>query len=176
MQRMIRITNPHITRRGLLLLAPATGLALLAAACGNSTSGGGYGAAPSSSNPAASAGGAVTVTVRTSGLGQILTDGQGKTVYLFEKEKAGVSSCDGSCAGVWPPVTTSGAAQSSGTASALLVSTTTRTDGKVQVTYNGHPLYYYVGDGKPGDTNGQNLDQFGAGWYVLNPAGSKIDQ
>jgi predicted lipoprotein with Yx(FWY)xxD motif len=77
---------------------------------------------------------------------------------------------------VWPAFTTSGAAQASSGATASLLGTSTSSGGQALVTYNGHPLYYYVGDNKPGDTNGQNLDQFGGSWYVLSASGTQVGQ
>jgi predicted lipoprotein with Yx(FWY)xxD motif len=164
--------------------APAAGLAaltLILAACGGGGSSaygaGGYGAAPLT--PSA-AGSAATVDLRDSSLGQIVVGAQGRTLYLFEADKGGKSTCDGPCASVWPPYLGTGTPQS-GTpqpgsgASAALIGTTTRGDGGTQVTYGGHPLYYYVGDKAPGDVTGQDLDQFGAKWYVLDKDGKKID-
>jgi predicted lipoprotein with Yx(FWY)xxD motif len=166
---VIRLTHTLSASYRLLLVAPAAGLALLIAACGGYS--GGYGAAPSAS---VSLSASASVGVRSTGLGSILTDAQGRTVYLFSRDSGASSSCDTSCAAVWPPLTTAGAALAGNGASASLVATTTRHDGSKQVTYNGHPLYYYVGDRNPGDTTGQNLDQFGGGWYVVSPAGAQI--
>ena len=168
---LIRITHILSASYRLLLIAPAAGLALLIAACGGY--GGGTGAAPST---AVSSSATASVAVRSTGLGQILTDAQGRTLYLFARDSGAGSACDTSCAAVWPPLTTGGAAFAGSGASGGLVGTITRADGSKQVTYNGHPLYYYVGDRNPGDTTGQNLDQFGGGWYVLSPAGAQIGQ
>ncbi|MEU3556504.1 hypothetical protein AB0E65_20175 [Streptomyces fragilis] len=115
--------------------------------------------------------------MRTAGdLGKILADGKGRTLYLFEADTSAKSTCDGACAGVWPPSTTQGAPKAGPGVDASKLSTTTRDDGKKQVVYNGHPLYSYKGDGAAGDTNGQGLDQFGAKWYVLDASGKKIDK
>ena len=166
---MIRLTHTVSALYRLLLVAPAAGLALLIAACGGY--GGGYGASTSTTRSSSAT---ASVAVRSTGLGSILTDAQGRTVYLFARDSGARSSCDTSCAAVWPPLTTAGAALAGNGASAGLVATTTRNGGSKQVTYNGHPLYYYVGDRNPGDTTGQNLDQFGGGWYVVSPAGAQI--
>jgi len=107
-------------------------------------------------------------------LGKILVDSRGRSLYLFEKDTGPKSTCYGSCAVAWPPFTTSGTPTAGTGAKASLIGTTTRTDGKDEVTYNGHPLYYYAGDSAAGDTNGQDLNQFGAAWYVLSPAGNQI--
>jgi predicted lipoprotein with Yx(FWY)xxD motif len=116
-----------------------------------------------------------TIDVRKSDLGTMLTDNSGRTLYLFEKDKGNASTCNGSCASAWPPLTTSGAPKAGAGVKASALGTTKRADGSAEVTYNGHPLYYYVGDSGPGSTTGQGLDQFGAEWYVLAPSGNKID-
>jgi len=105
-------------------------------------------------------------------LGQILVDGKGITVYLFVKDTGPSSTCYTSCAQVWPPVLTSGPPQAGTGAAASLLGTTTRTDGKVEVTYAGHPLYYFVSDKQPGDATGQGVDNFGGLWWVLTPSGA----
>jgi predicted lipoprotein with Yx(FWY)xxD motif len=117
-----------------------------------------------------------TLQVRTAALGKILVTSKGRTLYLFEKDKGTKSECFGACAKNWPPLRTSGKPTVGRGLSASKVGTTKRSDGKRQVTYKGHPLYLFVQDTKPGDTKGQNLDAFGAEWYVLSPAGSKVDK
>jgi predicted lipoprotein with Yx(FWY)xxD motif len=117
-----------------------------------------------------------TVDVADSGLGKILVDTKGRTLYLFEKDQGTTSSCYGACAGGWPPYTTNGARRAGAGVSASLLGTTTRTDGKTEVTYHGHPLYYFAGDRKPGDSNGEGLKAFGAEWYVLSAAGNKVEK
>ena len=116
-----------------------------------------------------------TVSARTTKLGRILVDAHGRTLYLFEKDKGATSSCDGACASVWPPLTTGGTAKAGPGVTAAKLGVTNRTDGRTEVTYGGHPRYTYAGDQKPGDVQGQGLDQFGAEWYVLAPGGHKID-
>ena len=111
-----------------------------------------------------------------SSLGQILVDGNGKTLYLFEADTSAQSTCTGGCAQAWPPVTTNGAPKGAGGASASLLGTTARSDGTTQVTFGGHPLYSFTGDTKPGDTNGEGSTAFGAGWDVLTPTGEKIEK
>jgi predicted lipoprotein with Yx(FWY)xxD motif len=98
------------------------------------------------------------------------------TVYLFEADKGAASSCSGACAGAWPPVRTSAQATSAGGAMAADLGTLTRSDGTKQVTYKGHPLYFFVRDGDKGDAYGQGVKAFGASWYVLAPSGSKVDR
>jgi predicted lipoprotein with Yx(FWY)xxD motif len=107
-------------------------------------------------------------------LGRILVDSQGRTVYLFRKDTGPTSTCSGECAVDWPPVTTKGKPTAGSGVTADEVGATSRSDGKTQVTYNGHPLYLFEGDSGPGDTNGQGIAAFGARWYVLSPAGSQV--
>src|SRR5262249_1417179 len=115
-----------------------------------------------------------TVSVATTGLGKALVDSTGRTLYLFEKDSGTRSSCSGACADAWPPLRVSGSSSTGGGARASMIGTTKRNDGAAPVTYNGHPLYLYAGDQKPGDTNGQGLNAFGAEWYALSPAGDRI--
>ena len=127
---------------------------------------------PTPANPAS----APAVTVGHTPLGSIVTDGAGMTVYLFEKDTGTTSSCYGACATAWPPVLATSTQPGAGNgADQAMVATTMRTDGKTQLTYAGHPLYHFAGDHKPGDTTGQGSHAFGAGWYVITPAGQKID-
>ena len=152
-------------------LAPALAVPLLALAisgCGGSSK---ASASPSTTTTKAQA---ASVDVRDTSLGKILVDSQGRSLYLFKKDTGPTSTCSGACAVAWPPFTTSGTPQAGSGAKASLISTSTRSDGKTQVVYNGHPLYYYAGDSQAGDTNGQDLNQFGASWYVLSPAGDQI--
>jgi predicted lipoprotein with Yx(FWY)xxD motif len=116
-----------------------------------------------------------TVKTRHGKLGTFLVGGNGRTLYLFEKDKTSKSTCTGQCAQFWPPLLTSGKPKAAGKAKASLFGTTKRSDGKVQVTYKGHPLYYFSQDTKPGDTMGEGFNAFGAKWYVLAPSGKKID-
>jgi predicted lipoprotein with Yx(FWY)xxD motif len=106
-----------------------------------------------------------------------LVDGRGRTLYLFEADKPDMSNCSSACVSVWPPLVATGQAPAArGGALPSKLGTTKTGTGRSIVTYDGHPLYYYAGDQKPGDTKGQDLDQFGAGWYVVTPAGNKIDE
>jgi predicted lipoprotein with Yx(FWY)xxD motif len=155
----------------------AVGVAVLAAACSSGSSS--TGAAASGSSPAASApgsaasGSAATVikTASASG-GTFLTDGSGRAVYLWVKDTGDASMCTGACAGAWPPVTTTSTATASGGAQASDLGTITRSDGTKQVTYDGHPLYYFAGDSGPGMATGQGSDEFGAKWWLVQPSGS----
>ena len=167
--------SPHVRRQAkrLLLLSPA-GLGIVAAACGyggSASTGYGGGSGGNAGSPT-SAPAASSVTTATSKLGKILTDAQGRTLYLFTKDSTGSSSCTGTCLSVWPAFDSSGAAQAGGGVSPTLLGAAS--GSAAQVTYNGHPLYYYVGDTKAGDTNGQDLNQFGGSWYVVSPAGAQV--
>ncbi|MFF5992246.1 COG4315 family predicted lipoprotein [Prauserella flavalba] len=118
-------------------------------------------------------GGGPTVSTADTDLGEILVDGKGMTVYLFEKDGPGTSRCDGACARAWPPLLTKGEPRAGGDADEALLGTTKRGDGSAQVTYDGHPLYRFVKDSAPGDVNGNEVEGFGAEWYAVTPAGGK---
>jgi predicted lipoprotein with Yx(FWY)xxD motif len=119
-------------------------------------------------------GAGTTLRIANSPFGRILVDGNGRTLYDFPPDTRGASTCYGACAALWPPLTTIGKPHAGGGVAPSLVGTTRRTDGKVEVTYGGHPLYYYVADSKRGETTGQGLNQFGAPWWVISPAGKEI--
>ncbi len=127
------------------------------------------------SRAAAATQSSTTVSTATSKLGRILADSRGRTLYLFENDKRGHSACAGACATYWPPLLTRGKPTAARAAKQALLGTTRRADGTTQVTYAGHPLYRFLQDTKPGQTTGQDLHDFGAGWYVLAPAGTKIE-
>jgi predicted lipoprotein with Yx(FWY)xxD motif len=114
--------------------------------------------------------GGSAVSVRHTSVGQTLVDANGRTLYLFEADKHNVSRLSAAGRAVWPPFTAAGTIKAEGGAQAAKLGTTTR--GFKQVTYNGHPLYYYIGDHAPGSTKGQNLNQFGALWFVLSTGGN----
>ena len=115
---------------------------------------------------------ASSVSLRTTALGKVLVGSNGRTLYLFTADK-GSSACYGKCAVVWPPLLASDPSVGTGLNSSIL-GTTKRTDGKLQVTYNGHPLYYFVKDTKVGDANGEGIDHFGGRWWVVSATGSQI--
>jgi predicted lipoprotein with Yx(FWY)xxD motif len=150
--------------------------AALVAGCGGGSSGT-VSSTPSTQRtaPPASASGA-SVVIRQTGLGKTLVDGAGRTLYLFEKDSGTRSACYGACAMVWQPFTTSSRPAAGSGADAAKGGTTRRRDGAMQVTYGGHPVYFYTPDTKPGDTKGEGLNQFGAEWYVLSPAGKKVEK
>ena len=114
------------------------------------------------------------VKTRHGKLGTFLVDAQGHTLYLFQKDKTSKSTCSGACAQAWPPAIASGTPSGAGGVRKALLGTTKRADGKLQLTYNGHPLYRFVMDKKPGDTKGQGVNAFGARWYAVNTAGKRL--
>ena len=126
-----------------------------------------------STTHAAEASGAVVSTANTS-LGRILVDSRGRTLYLFGRDRNGKSACSGQCASFWPPLITSGKPRVTSGARASLMGTTKRADGRLQVTYDHHPLYTFVKDTKAGQTNGEGVNAFGATWNVVSPAGAKV--
>ena len=124
---------------------------------------------------ASNVGSGATVSTGSSSLGRILVDGKGRTLYLFEKDRRDRSACSATCATYWPPLLTHAKPTAGRGVKASLLGTIRRAGGTTQVTYAGHPLYRYLPDTKPGQTNGQDSHDFGAGWYVLSPAGKKIE-
>jgi len=174
--------SPNRSRLALAVVVAALALTSVAAGCGSddngngSSSGGAYGGGVNTTaqtTPSGSGGAGVVSVADNPELGKIIVDSGGNTLYYFLKDKGGKSACYGACAAVWPPYTTNGEPKGEGGAEASLLGTSKRTDGGEQVTYNGFPLYTYVGDKKPGDTNGNDFEQFGAEWYALTPAGEK---
>jgi predicted lipoprotein with Yx(FWY)xxD motif len=143
---------------------------------GSSAGGGGAYGAPASTPtttkaPSAAAAG---VGVASHGVGTMLVDAQGRTLYLFKADTSSTSTCDGECAQGWPPLTTDGAPKAASGAQAKLLGTSKRSDGTMQVTYAGHPLYHFSGDAAAGQLNGQAVNAFGALWYAVGPDGTAI--
>lgn len=154
--------------------SPSAAGASASSASTSSAAAGAYGQATgqSASKPGATA---LITTKHDKKLGMILADGHKRlTVYLFEADKPGSSSCTGACAGFWPPVT--GRARAQGAATSADLGTIKRPDGRTQVTYKGHPLYLYVKDKDDEDAYGEGIKAFGAEWYALSPSGNKIDE
>jgi predicted lipoprotein with Yx(FWY)xxD motif len=145
-----------------ILLPLALVAALVVAGCGSSDS----------SDSKSSSG---TVDVASASMGKILVGPNGRTLYLFEKDKGPKSECTGDCLAEWPPLTVSGKPTAGSGVTGSKLGTSKLSDGKTIVTYNGHPLYYYAADTKAGETTGQGLDRYGAEWYVLSPAGNKVE-
>jgi predicted lipoprotein with Yx(FWY)xxD motif len=168
-------------KRGYLIGGIATAAVLIGggfAVDAATAHGGGPTGSPYSAGATSSTGATSPVALGTAVLqpGTALVDGAGRTLYLFEADDPTMSACSGACAQVWPPLLTQGSPVTvSGPAQSALVGSLARGDGTQQVTYDGHPLYYYAGDRNSGDSHGQDLDQFGASWYVVAPSGDKID-
>jgi len=165
-----------------LIAAAALAFGIAVAACGGSSS---SSAAPASGTNASAGGGAggygygggggsssasaVTLKTASSPLGSILVDQDGKTLYLFEADSK--NKCSGGCLNLWPPIMANGKATAGSGVSAGMIGAAT---GSSQVTYAGHPLYWFSGDTKAGDTNGEGLDDFGGEWYAISPAGTAV--
>lgn len=147
----------------------AAALGLVLSACSTS---------PSGSTPASAQASqqGVTVSTTSASLGTFLVGPDGKSLYLFEADTSSKSTCTDACAQGWPPLITNGSPVAGSGVTQSLLSTSQRADGTSQVVYNGHPLYYFAGDTKAGDTNGEGSTAFGAGWDVVSPAGDKIEK
>jgi predicted lipoprotein with Yx(FWY)xxD motif len=163
-------------KRSLLATSGLAGVTVMAAACGGS--GGGYGASngpPTPASPAVPSATATTVAAGNSPLGQILVDGRGRSLYLFEADTNGKSNCTSAgCVAEWPPFIAAGTAQVGAGLAADQLGTTTRADGHQQVSYHGHPLYYFAGDAQPGTASGQGLNDNGGLWYVVHTDGTPV--
>ena len=150
--------------------------ALVLAACGGSSYGGNSSPTTSSkaSAPAATSSAAPVVTAKSSSLGTFLVDAKGRTLYLWDADHGAMSTCNGACATDWPPLTTKAAPNAGAGVKASLLGTSKRSDGTQEVTYAGHPLYYFAGDTAAGQSTGQGSAAFGAPWWVVSPAGAAI--
>lgn len=168
------MTGHRATNRRLSAAVVAVGATLLVAACGSS------GSATHATNASATAGKSAAKTTRLTigtakgSMGTYLTGASGRAVYMWVADSSGKSVCAGTCAQNWPPVTTASKPAVIGGANAADLGTTVRSGGAKQVTYNGHPLYYYIGDSGPGMTSGQGSDGFGAKWWLMAPSGTPI--
>ncbi len=171
----------------LVLTGGVVAAALLAAACGSaSTSASNPYGAPAASpsvapvvaptiSPTPNVATGTTIGVGSTRLGQVLVDGQGRTVYLFVADSGTKSSCNSSaCVQYWPPVLTTGAPQAGPGVTGSLLGTTSRQDGATEVTYAGHPLYTFISDKNAGDVTGQGVNGFGGPWYAVSPSGMQI--
>jgi predicted lipoprotein with Yx(FWY)xxD motif len=116
------------------------------------------------------------VALRTTALGSILVDSRGHTLYLFEKDRNGVSMCNSACVTYWPALTSHGTPHAGTGPHQSLLQLTRAHNGAQQVTYAGHPLYTFVGDKHAGQTSGEGLNNFGAEWYALAASGRKVEQ
>jgi predicted lipoprotein with Yx(FWY)xxD motif len=167
----------------------ALGSAVVLAACGSSASSSATPAttsstptANSSTDPApaaanasaAKASGAAVVETHSSKYGKVLFDRAGRVLYLFASDRGKTSTCYGGCAATWPPYTVNRAPRAGVGVRSGLLGTTRRHDGSLQVTYAGHPLYYFTGDRSPGQITCQHVSNFGGLWLVVNPSGTPV--
>jgi predicted lipoprotein with Yx(FWY)xxD motif len=170
---MLKVTSTSAARwRSVIVIAFA---GLLIAACATKTTT----ASPPAAGGAASAAapdniGTAVVMTKSGPDGTYLTDGSGKTLYLFAIDTKGQSMCDATCARYWPPLMTSGAPTAGSGATGSMLTTVARSDGSTQVVYNGHPLYYYLADTKTGDVTGQGVNDSGGLWWLVSPTGGAI--
>src|SRR6266576_3072949 len=116
---------------------------------------------------------ASTITLKSTAVGKVLVGANGRTLYLFTADKGTKSVCYGKCATYWPPLIAGKPTAGAGL-NASLLGTTKRKDGKLQVTSNGHPLYFFQPDKKAGDINGQGFVHFGGSWWTVSAAGAKV--
>jgi predicted lipoprotein with Yx(FWY)xxD motif len=128
----------------------------------------------SGSSGSSEASGPEAVGTSKGSVGTYLTADEGRSVYLWVADSGGKSACSGTCARYWPPVETKGKPKAEDGVNAALLGTVTRSDGSEQVTYKGHPLYYYLLDKSKGQTTGQGNDGFGAKWWLVAPSGEAI--
>ena len=166
-------TRPVSLRLGGLVAALLT-VGVIVAGCGSSSSSSSSSAAGSASSATPAAATAVSVGTASGSDGTYLTGASGRALYLWVADKGSKSSCSGACAGVWPPLLTKGSPVAANGVTASDLGTTTRSDGTKQVTYKGHPLYYYAADTSAGKTTGQGSNSFGAKWWLVAPSGSAI--
>ena len=167
----------------------AAGVGLAVAACSSSSSTTSSGPATSSpaAAPAATQASSLAATGQPSGTatvslaaisripGRALVGRDGRTLYLFQADKNRTSACSGACAAAWPPYIVTGTPQAGSGVNQALLGTIIRPDGTMQLTYDGHPLYYFTADTAAGTAHGQAVKAFGAEWYVVGASGSKID-
>jgi predicted lipoprotein with Yx(FWY)xxD motif len=171
------MANSRKVTRRLYAIAAVAGAALVVAGCGSSsTSSSAAASSPSSSSSTTSTTSSAGVSIGTTKGkdGTYLTGASGRALYLWVADTSGKSSCSGACAQAWPPLTSTGSPAVSGGAMAADLGTITRADGTKQVTYKGHPLYYFAGDPSSGTTTGQGSPQFGAKWWLVSPSGKAI--
>ena len=167
--------------RNLSAIAVLAAAVTLIAGCGgsgdsgSSAAGGAYGSngegAANARNASSTEPVAAVLVGSAAGVGKVLVDSGGLTLYYFEKDRHGKSACYGACASAWPPLT--GTPKGAGGAKASMLGTSKRKSGATQVTYAGRPLYTYTGDSRPGEDNGTDSRAFGASWYPLHPNGTK---
>jgi predicted lipoprotein with Yx(FWY)xxD motif len=131
-------------------------------------------AASASTTTSAKAKKSPTLKLRQTGLGKILVDSKGRTLYEFGHDKKNKSRCSGQCAANWPPAGSPAKPTVAKGIDKSKLKVITRNDGSRQLSFNGHPLYRFIADGKPGDTNGENITAFGGTWDVLSKTGAVV--
>lgn len=160
--------------RGFLAAGGVVSTLVLVAACGGSSGGSGGGGSQDGGGTGHSPAASTVVETHSGPLGTYLTDGKGMTLYLFASDTSTKSTCNTQCLTYWPPLVAKGSVSVSGGAESGDLGTITATNGSKQVTYDGHPLYYYLQDTSPGQTTGQGVDSFGAKWWLVAPSGKPI--
>jgi predicted lipoprotein with Yx(FWY)xxD motif len=175
---MVTLSTAKFRVAGLLALAIS---AIAVAGCGSSSSSTSSASAAtpaaspaSSTTSTAAAAAGITIKTATGSAGTYLVGPNGKAIYLWAADTGDKSSCSGACATAWPPVTTTGKPTAGAGVNAADLGTTTRSDGSEEVTYKGHPLYYFIADKSAGDTKGQGSNNFGAKWWLVAPSGDAI--
>jgi len=163
----------HVASATAVAGALALGLVLAACSSSASPSAGAHSTTSSSASPTSTSKATVSSTTSAK-FGAMLVDSSGRTLYLLSSDTSSTSTCTGSCASIWPPLTTTGSPTAGSGVNASLLGTITRSDGSHQVTYGGHPLYTYVSDTASGQVNGQGVVAFGGTWYVVGTSGSAV--
>ena len=154
--------------------AALVGVAVVVAACGSSTPSSSASSAANKTPAAAATGNAVSVGTATGSDGTYLVGASGRALYLWDADRHDKSVCAGACAQAWPPLTTKSAPVAASGVAMSQLSTVSRSGGAKQVTYDGHPLYYFAGDTSKGSLTGQGSDNFGAKWWLVAPSGAAI--
>jgi predicted lipoprotein with Yx(FWY)xxD motif len=171
---MNKLLESKRTSLALKVGLPLAAAAVLAAACSSGTSG--SASTPASTAAPSTTGGssAATVDLHTGSGASFLTDSSGRALYLWTPDTMTTSMCSGACATAWPPLTVKGTPTAGAGATASDLGTISRSDGTKQVTYAGHPLYYFAGDKAAGQTSGEGSNGFGAPWYLVASSGQQI--
>jgi predicted lipoprotein with Yx(FWY)xxD motif len=170
---MVRATTAKFRIGSVAALA---GVALVVAGCGSSSNSSSSASAPATPAPASApqSSGGLAISTTSGPDGTYLSGASGRAIYLWVADSGSKSNCSAECAKVWPPVLTNGKPTAASGVSASDLATTTRSDGAKQVTYMGHPLYYFIADSSSDPTKGQGSDSFGAKWWLVAPAGSDV--
>jgi predicted lipoprotein with Yx(FWY)xxD motif len=153
-------------------MGAAVAAALVVAACGSASSG--QATKTASTKPAAAKSTGLTISTAKGSMGTYLVGSSGRALYLWAADHGGKSACSGACAQNWPPLTSSSTPKAGSGVNAGDLGSIVRSDGTKQVTYNGHPLYYFIGDTGAGMTSGEGSSAFGAKWWLLTPTGAEL--